>query len=159
MLRHCNSKRWHAATIEALSSGRPGTTDARQIEAEHSLRQNAEHARVSDLAAVPICCPHSSNAPDQRCECSGERRRLAAAHGVQIGDHCAKNKLPSFDRRGQHRHRKDRGARDFYPARADKMCRWDMNMIHGPVMINTSSSTSVIMFPFLYTRRCRESRA
>lgn len=122
-------------------------------------RDCGEHARVSDLAAVPICCPHSSNAPDQRCECSDERRRLAAAHGVQIGDHCAKNKLPSFDRRGQHRHRKDRGARDFYPARADKMCRWDMNMIHGPFMINISSSTSVIMFPFLYTRRCRESRA
>ena len=85
--------------------------------------------------------------------------RLAAAHGVHIGDRCALNMLPSFDRREQQRHRKDRGARGFDPARADKMCRRNMYMIREDRLINISSSTSVIMSPFLYTRRCRESRA
>ena len=49
MLRHCDSKRWHAATAEAPSSGRPGTTGARRIAAEHSLRQNAETANSENL--------------------------------------------------------------------------------------------------------------
>jgi len=51
-LRHCNSKRRHSATVEALSSGRPGTTDARQIAAEHSLRQNAETAENTRESAT-----------------------------------------------------------------------------------------------------------
>ena len=52
MLKRCNSKRWHSATAEALSSGRPGTTDARQIAAEHSLRQNAETAESTRESAT-----------------------------------------------------------------------------------------------------------
>ena len=51
-LKHCNSKRWHLVTAEALSSGRPGTTDARQIAAEHSLRQNAETAENTRESAT-----------------------------------------------------------------------------------------------------------